>query len=172
MPKPADANADKRARRVCPDTAGGNNYWPASYSQKTKMLYIPANEGCATVTPDYGAHVRGNFAGGKTADAGRLTSSVVMVDPTTGEVKGRKELPYPNFAGVLSTAGGIVVTALLDGTIVALDDTDARRAVARQRRHRLQCAADDLCGQRQAIHRDRVRPVPQRQEQGSPACPS
>ncbi len=121
--EPADANADKRARRVCPDTAGGNNYWPASYSQKTKMLYIPANEGCATVTPDYGAHVRGNFAGGKTADAGRLTSSVVMVDPTTGEVKGRKELPYPNFAGVLSTAGGIVVTALLDGTIVALDDT-------------------------------------------------
>ncbi len=31
-------------------------------------------------------------------------------------------MPYPNFAGVLSTAGGIVVTALLDGTIVALDD--------------------------------------------------
>jgi alcohol dehydrogenase (cytochrome c) len=37
-------------------------------------------------------------------------------------VKLRKDLPYPNFAGALSTAGGIVVTALLDGTIVALDD--------------------------------------------------
>ena len=34
----------------------------------------------------------------------------------------RKTFGYPNFAGVLSTAGGIVVTALLDGTIVALDD--------------------------------------------------
>ena len=31
-------------------------------------------------------------------------------------------MPYPNAAGVLATAGGIVVTALLDGTIVALDD--------------------------------------------------
>jgi alcohol dehydrogenase (cytochrome c) len=117
-----DVNADKRARRVCPDTAGGNNYWPATYSQKTKLIYIPGNEGCATVTPDYTAHVSGRFAGGTTTDAGRITSSIVAVDPATGEVKMRKDLAYPNFAGALSTAGGIVVTALLDGTIVALDD--------------------------------------------------
>src|SRR5882724_1980663 len=117
-----EVNADKRARRVCPDTAGGNNYWPATYSQKTKLIYIPGNEGCATVTPDYTAHVSGKFAGGTTTDAGRITSSVVAVDPATGEVKMRKDLPYPNFAGALSTAGGIVMTALLDGTIVALDD--------------------------------------------------
>jgi alcohol dehydrogenase (cytochrome c) len=119
----SEVNADKRARRVCPDTAGGNNYWPATYSQKTKLIYIPGNEGCATVTPDYTAHVSGKFAGGTTTDAGRITSSVVAVDPATGEVKMRKDLPYPNFAGALSTAGGIVMTALLDGTIVALDDT-------------------------------------------------
>ena len=118
----AEVNADKRARRVCPDTAGGNNYWPATYSQKTKLIYIPGNEGCATVTPDYTAHVSGRFAGGTTTDAGRITSSVVAVDPATGEVKMRKDLAYANFAGALSTAGGIVVTALLDGTIVALDD--------------------------------------------------
>jgi len=118
----SEVNADKHARRVCPDTAGGNNYWPATYSQKTKLIYIPGNEGCATVTPDYTAHVSGKFAGGTTTDAGRITSSVVAVDPATGEVKMRKDLPYPNFAGALSTAGGIVMTALLDGTIVALDD--------------------------------------------------
>ena len=117
-----DVNADKRGRRVCPDTAGGNNYWPATYSPRTKLIYIPGNEGCATVAPDYASHVRGNFAGGTTTDAGRITSSVVAVDPATSEVKFRKELPYPNFAGALSTGGGLVVTALLDGTIVALDD--------------------------------------------------
>ncbi|MEA2904230.1 MAG: hypothetical protein QOI12_1617 [Alphaproteobacteria bacterium] len=117
-----DANKDGRTRRQCPDTSGGNNYWPATYSQRTRLLYIPGNEGCANVTPDYQSHVRGNFVGGKTADAGRLTSSIAAVDPVTAEVKMRKELPYPNFAGTLSTAGGIVVTALLDGTIVALDD--------------------------------------------------
>src|SRR5262249_14906198 len=32
------------------------------------------------------------------------------------------EHPYPNHSGVLTTAGGIVVTALLDGTVVAYDD--------------------------------------------------
>jgi alcohol dehydrogenase (cytochrome c) len=116
-----DANKDGRPRRQCPDTSGGNNYWPASYSAKTKLIYIPGNEGCANVTPDYKSHVRGNFVGGRTIPE-RLTSSVVAMDPTTAEVKARKDLPYPNFAGVLSTDGGIVLTALLDGTILALDD--------------------------------------------------
>jgi alcohol dehydrogenase (cytochrome c) len=89
----SEVNADKRARRVCPDTAGGNNYWPATYSQKTKLIYIPGNEGCATVTPDYTAHVSGKFAGGTTTDAGRITSGIVAVDPATGEVKMRRTCP-------------------------------------------------------------------------------
>ncbi len=117
-----NVNDDGRTRRMCPDTSGGNNYWPASYSLKTKTIYVAANEGCANVTPDYQSHTRGNFVGGKTADAGRITSSVIAIDPTDASVRGRKEFDYPNFAGVLSTAGGVVFTALLDGTIVALDD--------------------------------------------------
>ncbi len=117
-----DVNTDGRTRKICPDTSGGNNYWPASYSVKTKTIYVAANEGCANVTPDYRSHVKGNFVGGKNADAGRITSSVIAIDPANASVKGRKEFPYPDFAGVLSTAGGIIVTALLDGTIVALDD--------------------------------------------------
>ena len=66
--------------------------------------------------------MKGKFAGGTYVNPERLTSSIVLVDPATGEQKARKDLPYPNSAGVLTTAGGIVVTALLDGTIVALDD--------------------------------------------------
>jgi alcohol dehydrogenase (cytochrome c) len=115
-------NDDKAMRRVCPDTAGGNNYWPATYSRKTGLVYIPTLEGCADVTPDYTRHVKGKFEGGSTVDPQRITSSVVAVDPVTGAIKARKDLDYANFAGTLSTAGGIVVTALIDGTIVALDD--------------------------------------------------
>ncbi len=118
----ANANDDKFKRRVCPDTAGGGNYWPASYSRSTGMLYLPALEGCADVTPDASAHVKGKFAGGTTVSAERITSSVAAVDPATGETKARRELPYPNFAGMLSTGGGLVVTALLDGTVTVLDD--------------------------------------------------
>ncbi len=117
------ANDDKVTRRVCPDTAGGTNYWPASYSQKTRLIYIPALESCASITPDFAMHVKGNFAGGTTGGtSGPNSSSIAALDPSTGELKLRKTFGYPNFAGVLSTAGGIVVTALLDGTIVALDD--------------------------------------------------
>jgi alcohol dehydrogenase (cytochrome c) len=120
--EPANVNDDKVTRNVCPDNAGGTNYWPASYSQKTRMVYIPELEGCADITPDYSAHVKGKFAGGSYVNPGRITSGIVMVDPATSEVKKRVDFQYPNFAGVLSTAGGIVVTALLDGTVVALDD--------------------------------------------------
>jgi alcohol dehydrogenase (cytochrome c) len=31
-------------------------------------------------------------------------------------------MPYANTAGALATAGGIVVTALIEGTVMALDD--------------------------------------------------
>ena len=51
-----------------------------------------------------------------------ITGSLSVVDPATGEFKLRKELPYGNHSGVLATAGGIIVTALLDGTILAYDD--------------------------------------------------
>jgi len=120
--EPANSLDDKVTRRVCPDQSGGNNYWPASYSPKTGMLYIPSVEGCSDITPDHSAHVKGKFAGGSYVNPERLTSSIVVVDPATGEQKSRKDLPYPNSAGALTTAGGVVVTALLDGTIVALDD--------------------------------------------------
>ncbi|MEA2904503.1 MAG: hypothetical protein QOI12_1890 [Alphaproteobacteria bacterium] len=109
-------------KNACPDVHGGTNFWPPSYSQKTKLLYITGNEGCANIIPDPTAHVKGKFGGGGYVNEARITSGLVVVDPVSGEVKMRKEHPYPNHAGVLTTAGGIVVTALLDGTVVAYDD--------------------------------------------------
>ena len=45
-----------------------------------------------------------------------------MLDPATGAIKKRAEFPYPNSSGTLTTAGGLMFTGMLDGTIVALDD--------------------------------------------------
>jgi alcohol dehydrogenase (cytochrome c) len=109
-------------KNACPDVHGGTNFWPPSYSQKTKLLYITGNEGCANIVPDQTAHVRGKFGGGGYVNEARITSGLVVLDPASGEVKRRKEHAYANHSGVLTTAGGIVVTALLDGTIVAYDD--------------------------------------------------
>ena len=119
---PANMNDDRASRTTCPAISGGNNYWPASYSRRTGLLYIPQHEGCARITTDHSLHVKGNFWGGVTGADGPITSSLVTLDPGSGELKKRVELPYPNYAGTLTTAGGIVVTALIDGTILAFDD--------------------------------------------------
>ena len=113
---------DKAARRVCPDNAGGTNFWPVSYSRKTGHLYIPAYEGCGKITVDTSAHMKGRFGGGGPSADGPITSSITMIDPGSGELKKRAEFPYPNSSGVLTTGGGLVMTGLFDGTLVALDD--------------------------------------------------
>ena len=76
-------------------------------------------------------------------------------------------VPYPNYSGALATGGGLVFTGFTDGTFVAYDDTTLEPAVEDQCRHRLQRAADDLRGQRQAVCRDPVRAEPDLQ---APAC--
>jgi alcohol dehydrogenase (cytochrome c) len=114
--------ADKATRQICPSITGGTNFWPVSYSRKTGYLYIPAYEGCGKVTVDASAHVKGKFNGGAPGADGTITSSITMLDPVSGEIKKRVEFPYPNSSGTLTTAGGLVFTGLLDGTVVALDD--------------------------------------------------
>ena len=113
---------EDEVKNSCPDVHGGTNFWPPSYDPKTKLMYIAGNEGCANIRPDPTAHVRGKFGGGGYVNEARITGSLSVVDPASGTLKARKDLPYANHAGVLTTAGGIVVIATLDGTILALDD--------------------------------------------------
>jgi alcohol dehydrogenase (cytochrome c) len=107
---------------VCPGVPGGSNFWSAAYSERTGLVYVPELEGCTNITRDQTRHVRGKFDGGDFGYDGRLKSGMVVVDPATGAVVKRKEMAYANTSGALATAGGIIVTALIDGTVVALDD--------------------------------------------------
>jgi len=118
----ASSIANGVARRVCPNIAGGTNFWPVSYSRRTGMLYIPAYEGCSQITLNTADHVKGRFNGGAPGVAGPITSSITMLDPVSGEIKKRTEFPYQNSSGTLTTASGLMFTGLLDGTLVALDD--------------------------------------------------
>src|SRR6267154_4219319 len=125
------ANPDKNTpvKRLCPNRTGGNNYWPSSYSPKTKLLYIPVMTACEDGTNDrqfaerskeQGWYVR---SGGGYRAPERYESQLTAVDPFTGDVKKSLTLKYPNYSGTLATAGGVVFVALLDGTIAAYDDT-------------------------------------------------
>ncbi len=112
-------------KRVCPSHEGGNNYWSASYSQRTKLLYIPSRPTCVevTMTPNQLRTPTGAMLGGAVKIVARTESEIVMADPLTGEVKNRVRAPYPNFSAALTTAGGLVFTGLGDGTFIAYDDS-------------------------------------------------
>jgi alcohol dehydrogenase (cytochrome c) len=117
-------NSSDPTKKVCPSQAGGNNYWPSSFSPKTKLLYIPALSNCVTVTIDREKHNKEKgWNGGNAATNERWESNLTAADPVTGEVKKSVHLRYPNYSGTLATGGGVVFLALLDGTIAAYDDT-------------------------------------------------
>ena len=111
-------------KKVCPSQAGGNNYWPSSFSPRTKLLYIPALSNCVTVTIDREKHnPQRGWNGGLSQTEDRWESNLTAIDPLTGEIRKSVHLRYPNYSGTLATGGGLVFNALLDGTVAAYDDT-------------------------------------------------
>jgi alcohol dehydrogenase (cytochrome c) len=114
-----------RTKKLCPSHEGGNNYWSASYSPRTRLLYIPSRPTCdeATMTPDQLRNPEtGSMLGGGIRYFARTESDITVADPFTGEVKNRVLVPYPNFSAVLTTAGGLVFTGFGDGSFAAYDD--------------------------------------------------
>jgi alcohol dehydrogenase (cytochrome c) len=116
-------------KRLCPNRTGGNNYWPSSFSPKTKLLYVPAMTACEDVTNNRQLAERGKDQGWFVRSGGgyrapeRYESNLTAVDPFTGDVKKTITLRYPNYSGTLVTGGGLVFVALMDGTVAAYDDT-------------------------------------------------
>src|SRR6266851_2832080 len=71
-------------KKVCPTILGGNNYWPSSYSPKTKLLYVPALTGCDDVKIDTAMHSKERgWNGGTRSTADRLESNLTAFDPIT-----------------------------------------------------------------------------------------
>ncbi|HWN52608.1 MAG TPA: PQQ-binding-like beta-propeller repeat protein [Xanthobacteraceae bacterium] len=111
-------------KKVCPSQAGGNNYWPSSYSPSTKLMYIPAMTACVNISIDREKHnAQRGWNGGLSQTDERFESNLTAVDPLTNEIKKSVHLRYPNYSGTLATAGGLVFLGLLDGTVAAYDDT-------------------------------------------------
>ena len=81
-------NPNEPPKKVCPSLLGGNNYWPSSFSARTRLLYIPSVSNCSTITIDREKHnsERG-WNGGLAQTSERWESDVIAADPTTGEIK-------------------------------------------------------------------------------------
>jgi alcohol dehydrogenase (cytochrome c) len=111
-------------KKLCPSMSGGNNYWPAAYSQKTRLLYIPSMSSCNVVTLDPKlSNKAGDWKGASFRNIERNETDMIVADPFTGDVTKKVRVPYPNNSGALATGGGLVFTGFTDGSFVAYDDT-------------------------------------------------
>ena len=54
----ASPTAQEPLKIVCPGISGGNNFFPASYSPRSKLSYIPALRGCQSTKIDFTMHTR------------------------------------------------------------------------------------------------------------------
>lgn len=124
---PAKSKDGKKGTSVfaIPSFLGGKNWMPISYSKQTKLFYVPANEwgmdiwnepvtykaGAAylgagfTIKPIFDDHI----------------GALKAVDPATGKIVWTMKNKAPLWGGVLSTAGGLVITGTPEGYLKALD---------------------------------------------------
>jgi alcohol dehydrogenase (cytochrome c) len=114
-----------RTKKLCPSHDGGSNFWSASYSPKTRLLYIPSRSTCdeITLTQDNRKNANGIINGASRKYIDRNETDIVVADPFTGEMKKKLHIPYPDNSAALTTAGSLLITGFTDGSVVAYDDT-------------------------------------------------
>ena len=122
-------NTDPTAEgnRVCPGGIGGTNWHSPSYSPQTHLFYLFSKELCMTfmsdedLEPPHHAgrpYIGSNFNPEATEDD---WSAVRAMDPRTGAMKWEFKHFAGAWAGVFSTAGGLVFSGDGQGNFIALD---------------------------------------------------
>ncbi|NKB39100.1 MAG: PQQ-binding-like beta-propeller repeat protein [Gammaproteobacteria bacterium] len=116
----------------CPHAQGGVNFWPTAFDEKTGIAYATSLEACSiTSTKELplldGAIAKGDrqagdlyIAGGYVAD-GVARGSLLAVNVESGDIVNKIMFEYPNYSGVLLTAGKLVFTGHMDGGFSAYD---------------------------------------------------
>jgi alcohol dehydrogenase (cytochrome c) len=123
-------------RRICPSGVGGTNWHQPSYSPKTKLLYFFSRETCDTFLADDNLeppHRPGRpYIGSAffTQPEEHDEAAVRAVDPKTGTTKWEFRQFSGAWAGVFSTAGGLVFSVTA-GNFIALD-AERPRPLARR----------------------------------------
>ncbi len=107
---------------VCPDVQGAVSFFPTAWNPSKKLAYGAGIEGCVQLKVD-DTRMGGPFwNGGIPVRGKRMGGSIAAIDMTTGKVTATHLFDYPVYSGVVATGGGLVFTATIDGTVLALDD--------------------------------------------------
>lgn len=112
---------------VYPSLQGATNWFSPSYSPRTRLLYVAVRQMGSYYFKTEADYEPGQpfLGGGEQALGGDEASGVIRaLDVTTGEKRWEFELHSPPWAGVLSTAGGLVFGGTDEGNFFALDEAN------------------------------------------------
>jgi alcohol dehydrogenase (cytochrome c) len=117
---------------VCPSAIGAANWQSPAYSPDTGLFYVVAQEGCGLAHKSTETFRPGGFQYRATGDVDIRDDSwrvyVRALDLTTGKLKWEMErIGSTGFGGgLLSTAGGLLFSAELNGEFVAYDSKSGK----------------------------------------------
>ena len=129
LPETRNSRANPKVN-VCPSILGGLRWQPPSYNPTKQVAYAAGMEGCSDIEVQpvaplgpQGGNPKGvnqTFIGG--VQVSKTTGSIVAMNVNTNQVVSKVQIPYENLSGALATAGGLVFTGNLDGSVVAYND--------------------------------------------------
>lgn len=107
---------------TCPDLYGGTNFMSPSYDPATGLFYVTARETCMVFVSRKDEYKVGErWMGGTVKITGERSGALRAIDPITGERKWEFRYPTPSWAGILTTAGGVLFTGDNEGNFLAFD---------------------------------------------------
>ena len=125
----ADAPLTVEGTRFCPGSQGGVNWYGPAYSPQQNALYVNTIDWCTVIKlggPDtlvhkFGAPFLGSSNAFGDSSMNERSGWLHAVDAETGKLLWKYHSPEPMIAGITPTAGGLVFTGDLLGTLLAFD---------------------------------------------------
>ena len=115
---------------IYPMVAGGTNWMSPSYSPGTGLYYVTCREGSSIYYKGPAEYRPGTRFWGSMFMNEETQSewygAVRALDPLTGDQVWEHRLFQPAWAGLMSTAGGLIFVGTQDGWFKALDDRDGK----------------------------------------------
>jgi len=106
-----------------PDNWGGTNFNPPTFDPALRLFFVTARETCAVYLPEKQVITPGRFSlsGTVRRDLEKAYGAVRAIDVATGERRWEFKLATPSFAGLLSTASGVLFGGDNEGNFMAFE---------------------------------------------------
>ena len=111
-----------------PDPWGSTNFYPPSFDPNLELFFVTARETCATFVQQEPEYVPGQQSTGGVIwiDQDQGWSALRALDPRSGELRWEFRYPSPTFAGVMTTASGVLFAGDHEGNFIAFESATGR----------------------------------------------